>query len=129
MRHRYNMPMKFVLMEYLRAGVRSNRQEYAYWKRSHDPRVMPVKCSLLFGIVNIQSSGDRVSQEDIRRESPLARLDQAAGQVCDSLRAEQFARNRDGAILLVDYGHMDAEVILVRTIPTPRLSGAVTSSV
>lgn len=86
------------------AGPIANRNEYLYYKDSHDERVMPTTKCLLHGWLVIQERGVPVGEHELASDS---RVHQLVGS-CETRCARQFARSRtDARIRLIDYGRTE----------------------
>ncbi|MBX4206530.1 hypothetical protein KW784_01965 [Candidatus Parcubacteria bacterium] len=96
-------------------GIPSNHRESILWETTMSPRLVPTLWSC--GLINIQSRGERVSQEELDREHPFPGL--IAGlpeeEVADLLIAHNFCRFR-GEVRLHDYGQEKDFILLMRAI-------------
>lgn len=100
---KYGRPLLQALVRDLCAGRYANQNEYAYWQSSRNPHVMPTTNSYLFGWVIIQNRGEPVTTEDVHN---LILRPLEAPSSCEMSTSTQFARDKNGRVLLVDYGNM-----------------------
>lgn len=101
--HQWKAPMGWALRHYLVGGIVCNQIEYDYYSRTRDLRVMPTRQIFFSGWLIIQDRGTPISEEEMLHEYPFDPVILFQGEI-DANTAKQFARHRDGNILLVDYG-------------------------
>ncbi len=104
---RWKAPMGQALYHYIFGGIICNQNEYAYYQRTHDLRVIPTRQIFFWGWIIVQDRGIPVSQREMLFEYPFGR-DLLLRDEIDMNTAKQFARHRNGRILLVDYGTLEA---------------------
>jgi len=105
--HRWKASMSQALYHYILGGITCNQNEYAYYERTHDVRVMPTRQIFFWGWLIVQDRGAPVSQREMLFEYPFGR-DLLLRDEIDMNTAKQFARHRNGRVLLVDYGTLQA---------------------
>jgi hypothetical protein len=104
-------------------GFYVNRNEYWYYQRSKDPRVMPTERQLLGGWIIIQRRGEPVEEADL---AELQDWTLSFYLEAEELEGEeewpemgkpwQFCRHPDdGHIVLVDYGRAATLAALIKT--------------
>jgi hypothetical protein len=91
------------IYHYLFGGITCNQNEYAYYQRTNDLRVMPTRQIFFAGWLIVQDRGSKVSEKEMLDEYPFD-PDVLLRDEVDANTTEQFARHRNGSILLVDYG-------------------------
>ena len=101
--HLWKAPMGQALYHYLLGGIICNQNEYLYYQRTKDVRVMPTRRMFFWGWLVVQDRGAPVSQKEMLFEYPFGR-DLLLRDEIDANTAKQFARHRNGRVLLVDYG-------------------------
>ncbi len=115
-KHRFKMSLREMLADFVWRRITANRNEYAYWKETHDPRVMPTRCCLLFGLINIQERGLPVTVREFDVELFWDEIPQKDLLKSDLYPAHQYARSRTGSdVMLVDYGPPEAIEVLRRS--------------
>jgi hypothetical protein len=98
-------------------GVGINRNEYDYYQRSHDPRVMPTEHLLLSGFIIIQLRGEPIV--DIDLIEPPHHDEKFQEEIREIFSIRQYQRNpKTGCVVLVDYGRPRLIEFLEETLTT-----------
>jgi hypothetical protein len=83
------------------AGLHANKIEFEYYDKHRDPRVMPTIRKFLGGWIIVQIRGEPITETEVSEWHFPENINK---NYYDIRRAEQFCRDKDGKIVLVDYG-------------------------
>lgn len=91
------------------AGLYANRTEAAYFRETHDPRVMPIRAHMLGGWIITQDRGTPIEAHELCTKTWNCQFD------TELAPPQQFCRKTDGCIVLVDYGKTSTTTFLRNT--------------
>ena len=113
----YGSNFLLALWRFMIVGIWANRNEFFYYQKYKDTRVIPTTQIFLFGMISIQERGLSVTEFELERNHPLD--PSVVNRRNSDLRdARQYCFCKDGVIRVVDYGNKGTCDVLMLSLKT-----------